>query len=259
VTQGNDKVSVELTATHSVVYKCSGDVHQSRYCNQYEPGNDFKLGWNLIGYCDGTIAPTGSPNFSSLAETGSGCPKEYDVATTYEEGDRVSLVVSDTPDRAVVYECKGWPNGAYCNAGPNFAPDSANVNLGWTLKGYCDGTISPTISPSVYPLQKCKWFNGTTAVVINVWSASNLNSYVEGTRVRKHTRIYKCKGWPYALWCRTSGYEPEESANWNDAWVRAGDCMAWDQATNAPTTSPTKNPTKAPTKKPTKSPTQKPV
>lgn len=259
--EANDKVAVPVNAEYSVVYKCSGDVHQSRYCNQYEPGNDYKLGWSLVGYCEGTIAPTSSPVFDrlNLINPG-GCPKEYDVATTYEEGDQVSVIVSDSPDRAIVYACKGWPNGAYCNAGPNFSPDSDNVNMGWTLKGYCDGTIAPTISPSVYgPAPKCRWYNGTQAIIINVWDENDVSDYGPGVRVRKHTRIYKCKGWPNGLWCKTAGYEPEEDANWKDAWTAAGECNDFDAPTTSPSVSPTRNPTKAPTKKPTKTPTKRPT
>jgi hypothetical protein len=254
--EANDKVSVVITADHSVVYQCSGDVHQARYCSQYEPGNDYNLGWTLVGYCDGTIAPTSSPNFSSLTEIGDGCPNAYNVATTYEEGDQVSVFVAGS-DSAVVYECKAWPNSGYCNAGPNYAPDSDNASMGWTLKGYCDGTIAPTSAPIVYaPAAKCRWYNGTQAVTINVWDSADLSSYTFGTRVRKETSIYKCKGWPNGLWCKMSNYEPGVSANWADAWTRAGECTAFDAPTPAPSVSPTSSPSVSPT---SKAPTKKPV
>ncbi|KAL7505052.1 hypothetical protein ACHAXN_002580 [Cyclotella atomus] len=102
----NDKVASEVSNTQSLVWQCSGDVHRSQYCSQFEPDHDYKLAWNLIGYWDGTMSPTSSPNFSTLKEVGDGCPKAYNAATIYEEGDAVSLFVSDTPDRAVVYTCK---------------------------------------------------------------------------------------------------------------------------------------------------------
>eukprot|EP00956_Cyclotella_meneghiniana_P039718 scaffold177845_cov26-Cyclotella_meneghiniana.AAC.1 len=99
------------------------------------------------------MAPTASPNFSSLAEVGDGCPKVYEKNKTYEAGDQVSVIVND--GASVVYECKSWPNGAYCNSGPNFAPGTDNGNLGWTKKGFCDGTVSPTKAPIVYaPVQE---------------------------------------------------------------------------------------------------------
>ena len=244
--EAGDKVSVPLSSTHSIVYQCSTDVHEAQWCNQYEPGNEHKLGWKVIAYCDGTIAPTGSPAFTSLTQVGSGCPNGYNSATTYEAGDVVSLVVSGSPnDRVVVYECKSWPSGAYCNAGPDYAPDSANVNYGWTLKGYCDGTIAPTTSPTVYaPAAKCRYYSGNQAIQINHWATGDLSTYVAGTRVRIENRIYKCKGWPYSLWCKMAAYKPEgDSGVYDDAWTSAGDC----NGVLAPTTSPSVSPTLSPT------------
>ncbi|KAL7511485.1 hypothetical protein ACHAXN_008773, partial [Cyclotella atomus] len=198
----NDKV----TDTQFIVWQCSGDPNQSRYCSQFEPGNDYELAWMLIGYCDGTMAPTSSPNFSMLKDIGDGCPKAYNAATIYEEGDAVSVLVSDTPDRAVVYTCKGWPDGVFCNAGHNYAPNSNNANLGWTLKGYCDDTISPTAAPII---AECRWYNGTKLTTINSWTKADVWSYVPGTHVSKDGRIYKCRAWPYGLWCKVAAYEPE--------------------------------------------------
>ncbi|KAL3777461.1 hypothetical protein ACHAWO_010212 [Cyclotella atomus] len=82
--EANDKVSIEVTDTHSVVWQCSGDVHRSQYCSQFEPGHDFKLAWKSIGYCDGTMSPTSSPNLSKLKEVGDGCPK-YDIANGWAQ------------------------------------------------------------------------------------------------------------------------------------------------------------------------------
>jgi hypothetical protein len=104
--EANDKVASEVANAQSLVWQCSEDVHRSQYCSQFEPGHEYKLAWNLIGYCDGTMSPTSSPNFSNLKEVGDGCPMAYDAATDYEEGDAVSLFVSNNPDRAVVYTCK---------------------------------------------------------------------------------------------------------------------------------------------------------
>ncbi|KAL7515088.1 hypothetical protein ACHAXN_013046 [Cyclotella atomus] len=255
--EASDKVAVAITDTHSVVYQCSSDVHQSRYCSQYEPGNDYKLGWKLIGYCDGTIVPTASPAFASLTEVGDGCPKSYNSASTYEAGDQVAVFIAS--GQAVIYECKTWPNGAYCNAGPNFSPESDNASMGWTLKGYCDGTISPTAAPIVYaPAAKCRWYNGTQPITISPWAEASLSTYVAGTRVRKDERIYKCKGYPYSLWCKMAAYEPEETAYWAEAWTAAGNCVDALAPTTTPSVSPTKSPSKSPTDAPTKAPTKAP-
>ncbi|KAL7518452.1 hypothetical protein ACHAWX_003275 [Stephanocyclus meneghinianus] len=259
----NDKVSTDLDGTKALVWKCSSDVHLSKYCSQYEPGNSAKLGWTLIAYCDGTIAPTQAPSFGGLTDIGGGCPPVYDSATTYEEGDLASVIVSVTPERVVVYECKGWPEGAYCNAGPNFSPESDNAAMGWNLKGSCTGTMSPTASPVVYPDPKCRWYNGTQPVIIYNWAVASLSTYAAGTRVRKHDRIYKCKGYPYSLWCKMAAYEPEETAYWADAWIEAGTCLDMFAPTSSPSVSPTKSPTKSPSASPTQlpsvSPTQSPT
>jgi hypothetical protein len=139
-------------------------------------------------------------------------------------------------------------------------PKSDNASMGWTLKGYCDGTISPTAAPIVYaPPAKCRWYNGTQAVTISPWAEGSLSTYVAGTRVRKDERIYKCKGYPYSLWCKMAAYEPEETAYWNDAWTRAGDCTDALAPTTSPSASPTSSPSKSPTVSPTKSPSASPT
>jgi hypothetical protein len=258
--EASDKVSVDIDGTNSLVYQCSSDVHESKWCNQNEPGDAGQLGWRLIGHCDGTISPTSAPAFTSLADVGGGCPPAYDEATTYEEGDVASLARSDNPDRVVVYECKAWPSGAYCNAGPNYAPGSANSALGWTLKGSCSGTMAPSTSPVVYtPAAKCRWYNGTQAVTINNWAESSLSTYIAGTRVRKEDRIYKCKGYPYSLWCKMAAYEPEETAYWAEAWTTAGTCVDMLAPTTSPSVSPTSSPSSSPSASPSKSPTKSPA
>eukprot|EP00956_Cyclotella_meneghiniana_P027968 scaffold64115_cov42-Cyclotella_meneghiniana.AAC.1 len=185
--EAGDKVEL-----YGLAYECRSWPN-SGWCSQdgYEPdGPNYKEAWIVLGFCEGTMAPTTSPNFSSLAEIGDGCPKEYDSSTVYESGDQVSVSVNDA--KSVVYECKSWPNGAYCNSGDNFAPGTDNGNLGWTKKGFCDGTLSPTKAPIVYaPNEKCRWYNGTKAITIEPWSDAKRSTYVAGTRVRKGTNIYK--------------------------------------------------------------------
>ena len=141
----------EKVEVNSLVYQCHS-WPKSAHCSQagFEPARDHSnAAWTVLGYCEGTIAPTISPNFSSLEEVGGGCPKSYDSSTAYEAGNQVSLDL-------IVYECKSWSDGGqYCNSGPHFAPGTDNGKLGWTRKGYCDGTTSPTQAPVAYaPLQK---------------------------------------------------------------------------------------------------------
>jgi hypothetical protein len=131
--------------------------------------------------------------------------------------------------------------------------------MGWTLKGYCDGTIAPTAAPIVYqPAAKCRWYNGTQPITIAKWSSGSLSSYVSGTRVRKEDRIYKCKGWPNGLWCKMAAYEPEETTVWKDAWTPAGTCNGMFEPTVSPSVSPTASPSKSPSASPSKSPSASP-
>jgi hypothetical protein len=185
----NDMVSVAIDDIGSVVYQCSSDVHLARFCKQYEPGSAYGMGWTLVAHCRGTMSPTASPNFQVLREIGEGCPQEYSTSNKYEPGDEVTVSLSEFPDRKVVFECRAWPDGLFCNSGYAYAPDSKYSSIGWILKGYCDGTISPTSSPVLYPDSECTWLNGAKLVVISPWSDSSLSTYEEGTRVRKHNRI----------------------------------------------------------------------
>jgi hypothetical protein len=248
--EAGDKVEM-----NGIVYECKS-WPESAHCSQtgFEPAGEYsKEAWTVLGHCDGTIAPTTSPNFSSLSLVGDGCPKSYDSSTAYEAGDLVSV-------NAIVFECKTWSaGGQYCNSGSHFAPGTENGKLGWTLKGRCDGTIAPTAAPIAYtPVEKCRWYNGTQAITIEVWSAADISSYVAGTRVRKGTAIYKCKSYPFSLWCKTPGYEPEVGEAWEDSWTRAGDCNGQFAPTVSPSASPTSTPSSQPSAQPSSQPSDQP-
>jgi len=244
--EANDKVTVKLNDVNSVVFQCSEDIHRSRFCNQFTPNDGYNLGWTRIGMCltGSTIAPTTAPNFSQLTEVGDGCSNVYDTGATYEAGDEVSILSNS--DERLVFVCKEWPYEAYCNAGERFSPASVNHEMGWDLKGYCQGTLSPTTSPIAYPDGTCRWYNGTTPVIIDHWSESDVSTYVAGTRVRIGDEIFKCKNYPNSLWCKFPIYKPIEFFAWDDAWTRAGTCVG----AFAPTTTPTKSPSTSPTQFP---------
>eukprot|EP00956_Cyclotella_meneghiniana_P011905 scaffold16748_cov50-Cyclotella_meneghiniana.AAC.2 len=249
--EAGDKVEL-----YGLVYECRSWPNAG-WCSQdgYEPdGPNYKDAWTVLGYCKGTMAPTTSPNFSSLAEIGDGCPKEYASSNeVYEAGDQVSVHVNS--GASVVYECKSWPNGIYCNSGDNFAPATNSGNLGWTKKGFCDGTLSPTNAPIAYaPDEKCRWYNGTKAITIQPWSDAKRSTYVVGTRVRKGTHIYKCKSWPYFLWCQTNNYEPKVGTAWGNAWTKAGECNGQFEPTASPSASPTGAPSSEPSSGPSSGP-----
>jgi hypothetical protein len=80
------------------------------------------------------MAPTGSPTFDVL-EDQSGCPEAFDDSVEYEGGDRVSVAID--ADRSLVYVCAASPNDGYCN---QYEPGHWS-KLGWTVTGYCEGTI----------------------------------------------------------------------------------------------------------------------
>ena len=62
-----------------------------------------------MGYCEGTITPTTSPDYVSLTDLG-GCPEDWSTKSDsdrYEEGDRVA-------SQGLVYQCKAWPMSGHC-------------------------------------------------------------------------------------------------------------------------------------------------
>jgi len=218
--EAKDKVSTIIDGSlFSLVWQCFSDEHLSRFCQQFAPGDESKLGWTLIGHCDGTMAPTTAPNFAELTELEGGCPEEYETDLHYESGDVVSY--SMALDRTVVYQCKEWPNDAYCNAGSLYAPGNTHSSLAWELIGWCSGTLSPTSSPMEL----------TALCPEEVWSSSNLFSYKEGTRVRKSASIFECRSWPNSLWCTNSAYEPENTQHWEEAWTYVGECPTFEEVT----------------------------
>jgi len=89
----------------------------SAHCGQagYEPlsspdnrGNGaWRDAWTLAGWCSGSIGPTSSPSVDPANLVGA-CPKEWSGGSNvkYEEGDMVSITVSNVPLRKVAYKCK---------------------------------------------------------------------------------------------------------------------------------------------------------
>lgn len=111
--------AADRVSRNGVVYECKRDAHLSRYCSTagFEPGADGILGaaaalaWDVVGYCSGTAAPTGAPNFVALERVGECPPERWSVRTAgnaYGEGDRVSkdgLVFSCKVGAHVVSSC----------------------------------------------------------------------------------------------------------------------------------------------------------
>ena len=124
----------ELAEVDGVVYECSTAQAVNAWCgnSEYKPGDSlhWELVWTLLGSCDGTIAPTTSPNYQSLTDHG-GCPDEFASGTTYEEGDKVAV-------GSIVYQCRSWPNSAWCSMN-SYEPGGVNSKEAWNILGYCDG------------------------------------------------------------------------------------------------------------------------
>ncbi|KAL7463049.1 hypothetical protein ACHAXS_003425 [Conticribra weissflogii] len=132
-----DKVTVDGTT----VYMCKLDDNAA-FCNagpMFAPGTGMHsdVAWVNMGSCLGTIAPTSAPTIDPEAP---GCPTGYSAAAKYEGGDKVLV-------EGLVYMCKLDEYGAYCNAGPVYAPGGSNSDLGWIKMGSCQGTLAPVASP----------------------------------------------------------------------------------------------------------------
>lgn len=244
----NAQVSVTVTASPLVkhVYKCKAWPY-SGFCGQFSPldAAGGSLGWTYVGGCTGTIAPTTSPTYDP-ATVIAGCPNDYSASTTtYQAGNQVSLTVSASPLKKLVYQCKAWPNSGYCNQS-TYAPGGTYSDMGWTLVGPCDGTLAPTAAPTNF-VGDCMYEKSTpTPNIVNIqaWSSSTL--YEAGDQVRIGGTTYKCKPWPFYFWCRMAAYQPTTSSTglWTEAWTENGACQ---YASLAPTAAPTAKPTAVPT------------
>jgi chitodextrinase len=130
--KGGDIVEVE-----GVVYECSSEKYVNTFCGMlgYKPGDSlyWSQAWTELGSCSGVIAPTTSPNFVSLVESG-GCPKEYQSGTSYNAGDTVTLEGNGVVK--IVYKCEALDAG-YCD----LFPPNHDSKLGWKVLGYCSGKL----------------------------------------------------------------------------------------------------------------------
>lgn len=248
-----------LSKTHHypISHRCV--VQYSGNCGQFSPTDKLggSQGWALAGSCDGSIGPTSSPNFERLGIV-TGCPKEYSSSTLeYMPGDRIAVTVSTSPLRQAVYECKPWPQSGYCNqVASSMAPGKEAGDLGWTLVGACEGTLTPTGAPSTYGgtctytrcveetncipgslsngiqgSSGCSCASGDdtrsyackqsvcTITDVEPYKASAASSYGFGDVVRIGVNRFKCRAHPNGLWCKQSAYVPRLSSGiWTDAW-----------------------------------------
>ncbi len=187
------------------------------------------------------MKPTFAPTINPKAP---GCPESYDPKVNYSSG-------MDVEQDNMIYKCRNWPEGGYCNAGPNFAPGSKNSNFGWIKVGSCDGTLKPTSSPVHIGLASggCNF----------PYRASDLSTYTAGTRVEYNDFIFECKSDIHlSNYCKQSNYAPD-GPYWSFGWNKIGWCDGTLKPTAAPTPKPTATPTAKPTAVPTAAPTAKPT
>jgi len=215
-----------------LVYQCKASPTDA-FCSQggFEPGTSihWEQAWNFLGSCDGTLAPTSSPDFTSIADVG-GCPALYSSGADYEEGDRVSK-------DGLVYQCKAHPQSGFCpvaayEPGTSIGSGSQTVEYwkeAWSIVGHCRGTITPTSSPAFVSLTNMggcpdEWVQQT---------------YEEGDRVSANNLVYVCKAYPNSGHCGQAGYEPtSEPGPWSVAWTVAGHCSGSIGPTGAPSFDP---------------------
>ena len=135
----------DVAEVDGVVYQCSTAHAVNLWCGKsnYKPGDSlhWEQAWTLLGSCDGTIAPTTSPNYQYLADHG-GCPNEYAPGTMYEGGDKVTM-------GSIVYQCRPWPNSGWCSMN-QYEPGGVNSNDAWTILGYCEGESSLFLYSAIF-------------------------------------------------------------------------------------------------------------
>lgn len=254
-----DVVSLpSVNADKTLVYVCKAWPY-NRYCGQFSPTEyGGEQGWDLAGWCDGTQTPTSSPAFSVIPPAvPEGCPEPYDLARVdYEADDLVSYELSSEPPRSVVFRCRPWPNNQYCNQA-GFAPGSDLQRWAWELLGSCEGTLAPTDAPAPYSgtceydkvtciLDNClcsepdcpnpgnladtstsctKELCTTVAWPVETWSDDA--TYVQGDVVRVGDQRFRCRDYPYSLWCTWETYMPSRDPGetvWTGAWTMDGTC-----------------------------------
>jgi hypothetical protein len=211
----------------------------SGHCSQagYEPNTNpatagtWKDAWAVVGWCNGSIGPTASPSVDPAALLGA-CPEEWEGdAYKYEEGDIVSITVSEDPLRKVAFKCKAWPYSGHCG---QFSPtNELGGRLGWALAGSCDGSVGHTSSPSFDKLREAgpcpeEWSKSKTD-----YEAGDLVSYAVSTSPER-TLLYECRDFPNSGYCNQGeGFAPTSEYG-SMAWVLKGSCSG----SMSPTASP---------------------
>jgi len=229
----------DTVAEDGLVYTCkawpmSGHCGQAGYKPNHNPATPqaWRDAWTVAGHCSGSIGPTSAP-VSDTTAIGA-CPPEWERGSNvkYEEGDMVSLTVSEVPLRRVAYVCKAWPMSGYCG---QFRPTEYGGDQGWKLAGSCEGSVGPTASPVFvslgdYGTPGCPepWNVGGTS-----YEAGDLVSFAVSTDPSRNL-VYRCRTFPNSGYCNQGvGFMPG-AKNGHMAWDLVGTC----DGSRAPTSSP---------------------
>ncbi|KAK1733589.1 hypothetical protein QTG54_015762 [Skeletonema marinoi] len=242
--------------------------------------------WTYVGGCIGTITPTATPTFDEDGITG--CPEEYETGAKYGENDIVSIKgtgetfeslskwvkegcppeyvpnnsaympedyvsVSKNEDNTygVVWQCKNAMTAPWCQQ-EGYAPGTQNGDQAWEKVGHCDGTISPTVSPTMLAsnpnpikrvcqfkykldttsdgeyivLQAGSWEKGGTSFA-TVTGGAPFDLFKAGHVVRDGTDARKCNRWPFTPYCNQFSPFVRDASDYNPILSRKG----WDKVT----------------------------
>jgi hypothetical protein len=159
-------VTVSKGTGRGMVYRCKS-IAVEGWCQSagYEPGTvTGAAAWELVGNCEGTIAPTTSPvaytgdcQFKkTLSDTD---PSVYVVMTaaawvkggsTVAHGGDVGANLYTDGDLvragSTAKKCATWPNEGYCDSFSPFAFDSPDYNSDLSNKGWLDATCEDVVS-----------------------------------------------------------------------------------------------------------------
>eukprot|EP00985_Skeletonema_marinoi_P008812 scaffold4024_cov208-Skeletonema_marinoi.AAC.8 len=259
-----DKMSIVADGEdYGKIYKCKGWPYTGHCKSEaFSPLNTAKacggevcwpVAWTYEGGCTGTITPTAAPTFKLLSQwVKEGCPPEYvPNNSAYKPEDYVSVPKNEDNTYGVVWQCKNAMTAPWCQQ-EGYAPGTQNGGQAWEKVGYCDGTISPTVSPTMLAsnpnpikrvcqfkykldttsdgeyvvLQAGSWQKGGTTIA-TVTGGTPFDLYKPGHLVRDGRVARKCNPYPYSLYC--SGWSPfvRDASDYNPTLSRLG----WDEAT----------------------------
>ena len=137
----------------NAIFQCK-PYPESGFCNQFEPGGVYSsMGWLVAGGCcevncddnDGgstTVSPTEATATEGDDQVLQGCPPDYTTSSPYVGGSVVAF-------EGTIYQCIDGPSYQYCGQ-YSYRPAGPYSDVVWNVLGKCDGTYSPTTSPTEF-------------------------------------------------------------------------------------------------------------